>query len=216
MKLLKVKFFSLLTIVTLIGLVSSCTKPVIPEPDLEDLELEATEVLSQSYSEDISEDSAKELFNDMVDNYMDNLPEQKVASRAKSTEIYVVVQLTTGKQSNNSTYNGAAAQIRLRTDNYGVKYNFNLSKSKYPGADNYYLVRIPTNQICWAELDYIKIKLHGSDDWLIEKVRVVARPDRQKNISSVGLSAIRADYTYIPAYGTKTVYGNRNKLKFCY
>jgi len=218
MKLLRVKFFNLLAIITLIGLVSSCTEKDIVEPTIlnkEVIEVEATSVLSQSYTERVSEEQAEELFGKMVDNYMDNLPESEVDLRGKSTEVYVVVQLTTGRQGNNGTYGNAKAKIRLRTDNYGMIGNLNLHKSKYPGADNYYLVRIPTNPICWAELDYIQISLQGNDDWFLEKVRVVARPDRQTKYSS-GLSAIRAGNAYIPAYSKKAFYGKRNKLSFCY
>jgi len=219
MKLLKVKFFSLLAMVTLIGLISSCTEKNIVEP--QDVEIEATTLLSKSFDEGLSETEAEKQFGEMVENYMNTLQESEVDSelklRGKSTEVYVVVQLTTGRQSANGTNSFANAEIALRTDNYRAIGKLNLHKPKYRKANNYYLIRIPTNQICWVELDYIKIKLHGNDDWLLEKVRVVARPDRQlKHKNSTGLSAIRAEYKYIPAYGTKVFYGQRNKLRFCH
>jgi len=239
MKLLKVNFFSLLAMVTLIGLITSCTKttPVEPEinkaidvtQDTELTDVEVTPVLSKTFDEGISTEEADVQFGEMVDNYINNQPESELNLRGKCSVVYIVVQLNTSNQANSGTTGTVTTQIRFRTDKGGVISSWMVLdkpwQDRHRGSEDYYLVRvlIPSyhGTVCWAELDYVKIALKGTDDWLLKDVRVAIRPDRQV-CSSVGLSNLKhSPYTWMKAsahdkYDVRQYYGNRNKIHFCY
>lgn len=242
MKLLKVKFSSLLAMIILVGLISSCTKttPLEPEikkeiidsedmPDTKLTDAEVSPVLSKSFDEDVSKEESDRQFGEMVDEYMSNQAESELELRGKCSVVYIVVQLNTSNQVDSGTSGAVTTQIRFRTDKGGVISSWlALNKpwqDRHRGAEDYYLLRvqIPSyhGTICWAELDYIKIALKGTDNWLLQDVRSVIRPDRQV-CPAVGISNLKkSPYTWLKAsanhkFDVRQFYGNRNKIHFCY
>lgn len=219
---IKITFFSLLALVVISILITSCEQEAIISPTdsetINDMEgfksttgntdapliINEDEVLEpifrMSFSSDLTKEEAEAEWSQAVENYMRSINNTELEDRGFSTEWFFRVATITGSQ----TYNGTDGRVYSRA-------TFNTSKGYYRTPyyrmdtpdDNFeeekwdfFLFRtyIPYEAVEWVEAKHADLALNGTDGWFIKFYGVYVGRDSQS----------------IPASGSTYIYSQPN------
>jgi len=198
MKFLKVKFFSLLAILSVSVLIISCEQDaLIPTVDtlnvnnttppmIEDFETEKP-LLHLGFDGDMTSDEVDEQARKVVNDYISSLDTEQLEDRNASNEWYSVVKIRTGSQAGSST---ALKRVRIRlnfdTDICRPTYKSHALPYYIKDKWNVYLIRhtFPNQGVKWVEAKWVELGHQGMDDWLVTDIEVHVIPKYQSTRSS--------------------------------